>query len=1052
MVNGINDEYGGSDDSGIDREDGLIEETVNLTHRAPMDAVISNTNTDERLNIGHVDDLSSIDGKIKKFTRENNGDEQILLWLWKIDDYSTFIQKLKQHMAFEKPDGRLSEDDLNILDTYYSSEIVAEMKSKMSAVFRLYDYEAKTKELRTKIRELKKEVKTDDVLIEMEILEAELVEVVTSYNAGERSSINQVLSTSEHEVIDSEEKFIFPADKLLNGVFPTLDKSCITDEIVEVFNLHGLRDEEFDIYVDEDRDIMIPVYYDFGTSNAKWFEFYVYLETLFNDLGITGNPKAPLIVFDRKLMGIDARREDNTLDINRAIAAECKRNILYAVREAAAYYEKSSETINPVGMSIGDYTWLWLYAQSINSYREGPRQTGKTFISVITLGVEFGCSYTGMFGLVIHFKKAEGMKNRNNMIVAANHLPAYLKMHNIMAKTVKRKKELYVAEDMEGRARDMVTNISLGNSLKIAVIGTRESSAEQVGRGDTVTSALCDEICYWEQVRAVLTAVGYAQSTAKQLAKASGKRHGTYMISTPGKLSTKHGRFMYDLIYNRMCMFNLELFAYSKEDLETYLVKNSKTNTYVIKYDYEELGYTSTWFDNRVIEAKSEEEIHTEVLMRWISSDANSLFKLDIIKRLEEMGRRKLERTFIYKRDNPIKYYPKQLTDTFDDVLLSIKGGMVWGIDVSSGGGDYSVVYAIEMDTLEVKFMYRTNNLIVTDFAIIVIDLIRYCKSVNPNMTLVVNPEQNGPGLTLIPLMIKEKDIEPHLFRTIEYYDSKRGIQVVKGWHRAFSSDAYLNYGSNMKKKTNEGVPLRDLLFETHMFEIVDKYPYAVTTADCVSELITLHRAGGKITGKIEAKSGFHDDVIVAALHALNVVLSEYNRAMLIKFFNYTVNVSNIKNMAINSHVDTFKEDRESGDLDDKVDWEIRDAYVSLGSAGVAAYQTIHIFKYFNNIRTEITDAASRSDILNNNQEIADIKNGLKSLSVEEHVLLNKYKMELDRNSAKHSGIPIKSIYEDRRAEEVHYPSHSALDNSPANVNSYNYKKDNKFNTKAKMY
>lgn len=927
-------------------------------------------------------DLRTVEGKVKRYCSEFGSDKHVITWAYKIDKYEDFIRKVKAYTASAHEDNMLTEEDEEIIREMYSRDRFTYMKEQLNKVFSYYEEE----------------------LIEEEMIASGEIDVMDNYKT--------------------------PIREILNGNFTKYNKSKLTLQEKIEFDVADLEEEEYDLYVDPKTGVIIPVFYNIATANLKWYSFCIYLKKLYAALNINANPFLPLITLDKRLLGIDCIDETHTNEINGMIAAECEENIIFAVRECARF-NSAEGTKERTELSLGDWTWLWIYAQCFNTYREAPRQTGKTFLMTMVFGIEFAISYKDLMAIVVHFKSSEAIKNRNKMLESANALPNYLKTHNIRAKVVKGVEKKMVGPDLVGGGSPKSENIHKNNILKTVAVGKTESTAEQAGRGDTTQLISADEINFISQIGVLLTALTFAHSTARTLAKRAGKRFGMHFTSTAGKLNTKHGKEMYDLIYNKMCMFEIELFSYNLSDLETYLKANSEVNFFVIKYDYDELGYTEEWLDERIRNSKSVLDIQVEIFQRWLSIDENSLFKLELVKRLEYLTKKSIERNFMYKKNNLIKYYPSSPNATFEDTLKATSA-LLWGVDVAAGGGDYSVIYACDMTTLRPVFMYKVNNLTAIDFAIVSIDIARYCVHVRGQDKLfVINPEQNGPGLTFIPMLMKERDIEPMIFRHLRNYDSRVSNETMKPWHRQFSKDTFIDYGSNMKKKTDNGRGLRDVLFEDILFELMDKYPYFLATPDLASEVLTLYRKGGKIDGRIEARPGCHDDLVCSALHCVSTVLLEENRRMLGRFYSYQVDTSKISNMAINSHVNTFEELNMYADLDKQVDYEVKD----INCVGGISYQIMKIFKYVNNVRVEVKDKEEKDKLIKSTPEALEAYSNMKHLSVKDYQTLEKNRIDNLKlsNNFNYNKTNMNTTAENR-------------------TNSYSYRQANKFNTKAKMF
>lgn len=711
-----------------------------------------------------------------------------------------------------------------------------------------------------------------------------------------------------------------PYKKILNGVFPKVDKTQLTPEQKKVLRVDGLLDECYDVFVDTDTGKWTTVYYDLDTVNEHFFAFTVFLEKLKSKAGIENmNCYVPLMLFDRDLMHVDT---DNVTDRELAVKIknECRINPFYYFRECARTYDRSTGKYVRYEMTIASYTFIWLYAQCINTYREQSRQTGKTYDMTQAGGYEFALGSRKTMAMVVHFKAAEAGKNRRSMIEMVNHIPNYLKFHCIKKSKIKGVETFVNGPDLvPSDMTKIVENVFFKNVLKTAAVGATETSAQQVGRGDTLPFVFIDELNYIKKSSAVLTAVQFAHAMARVLAEKAGDRYGMHFASTAGERNTDYGKEMYDLVHNQMCKFDVKLFGYSHEDLVMYLEKNAKKNFFVISYTYQELGFGEKWLEAAINLASTREKFQQDVLNVWLAVNKDSVFSIEQMTRISQRSQNNIEMTFMYDKYYKVTYFPKNEDIKFTDFLKQHKNIGI-GVDLALGtSNDYSVLFAIDLETAEPLFVYRNNILNGYDFGILMRNFLKFIKK---NMTddgmIIVNVEQDGPGQIVIPMLVKDKEIEPMLYRSLEYYNKHFTNGTIKATTRHINPDCYVSYGTSMRK-------WREHLYEVLMFLLVDKYPYAFDYTESFNELTTLKRTGK--SGRIDHGSGFHDDIIIATLHAYSMIFVNEFRNQNEKNFKFLIDFTKIDTLPLSSQIVTFEDYKKNHDIEGKVDWRIIEKY-----------------------------------------------------------------------------------------------------------------------------
>lgn len=743
--------------------------------------------------------------------------------------------------------------------------------------------------------------------------------------------------------------------KILNGNFDKIDKSLLTEESRVAFNVHGLPDFMFDIYIDSESGKALPIYYDLDTNNENFFAFSMFLDKFKSMMNIPDmNPYVPLILFDRSLIHVDTEQVLTPI-MQTKIALECQKNPFFYFRECARVYDKTTGKNVRYQMSIATYTYLWLYSQCINTYNERPRQTGKTFDIGYTGGMEWGVSSRNSLLLIVHFKAEEAGKNRRAMVDSVNKLPKFLKYH-IIKKRVKKGREVWEEgpeEPIPTEKGKNFMNDRFNNNLKIAAVGSTETTAQQVGRGDSIKFGFVDELNYIKNATTVLTALQFAHGTARLLAEKAGERYGLHFSSTAGELNTKNGQAMYKLTQEDMCKFDPKLFGYSYDDLITYLKKNSDKNFFTISYQYNEMGYGEDWIENAISLATNKEEFQKDILSVWQAVDVNALFGVAALTRINQISKDTIKVSYMFEKYNRFEYYPQTSDAPFTEYMQQYNAIGI-GIDIALGtSGDYSVMKCIDLETAKPIFTYRENTLNAFDFGILIREFLRFLKKTNPEMLIVVNPESDGPGQVIIPMLTKEKDIEPMIYRSLEFYNKQMKNVLIKATTKHLDSNSYIKYGTAMTSH-------RQTLTNVLLFDLVDKYPYAFNSEEGFRELTTLKR---KNSGKIEHSNGFHDDIVMATLHAYALLFLPKFRESLERFFKFRVDFMKIESMPLDSHIVSYHDLKEYNNIEGKLSWEI---IKKKDPENGSEYEELVMTKIVNGIKKKLTNDEIQKELKTN--------------------------------------------------------------------------------------
>ena len=764
------------------------------------------------------------------------------------------------------------------------------------------------------------------------------------------------------ESVSNIKKYRFPIETILNGVFKPeqlLDKQYLTEEEKIMFNVQGLPDDLYDLFVDAESGKVIPIYYDKSTSNEQWYTFTIFLEKLYAKLGIKGNPLTPLMLFDRTLMGIDTDTVSNP-EIMKRVALEGRRNPYYHFREIARNAPNTEGVKSKYFINIATWTFLWLYAQNINTFREQSRQTGKTYDMGHTGSMEFSYASERCSIGIFHYVYNKAAENRREWVGYANMYPKYLQMHNIITKVIKgRSYEQMAPEPMMPSTTKVVENKKTNVKFIAIAIGTSKMAAEQAGRGATLRLIFGDELNFIKYIKIAFTALMFAHGTARKLAMINGHRTGMHFASTAGTLDTEQGRMMYKFIFEDMVRFDPVLFQLNHEDLKAFINSKSKNRFVLINYSYRDLGLSEEWLDD-TIAGKSVEEVKTEILNRWLSTTTGGLFQADALARIDSMIRNNQQKTFLFNKLNIFRY--NGIYDSFEDMIK--KAGVICiGMDFANGDlGDSTSFTGCDLTNGRRLFDFDDNQIDNPDSVILIKAFVKYIVSIKPDVKLVLNPEVDGPGRAIIiPELKKDPVIEKYLFRALYETNKELNEPIIKSVSYSFDTKHMVEYGTSMRK-------YRDILFNSLLFELVDKYPFAFEDQKTSDELKTLIRNKSK---KILAKSGFHDDKICSTLHAYSPLFIDKYLDGLERFFNIHVSSYDLEADPLMSTVFNLRDD--TGGVEGKITWKIHHHL----DENRVPYDTIEVFKYSAGTKFKLTHEQYKLEA-ENNDELKEALNSLR--------------------------------------------------------------------------
>lgn len=593
--------------------------------------------------------------------------------------------------------------------------------------------------------------------------------------------------------------------------------------------------------------------YDFNTSN----ETAKYMQKVLASLGIA-NSFFHLLLFDRDLVGVDPYSEEVQQNpvLMKKIMHEVKINPYYYFRELFRIKSESGRYVK-FRFDIGNLSSMFLHLQGFNTYKEQPRQTGKTVYDLAMLAYMFNfrCSNTEI-GLY-HFSDTDVKKSLKKIIEYMSSLPKYLQLFKVTY-AVDKTTGNEVAKESNNTAKSplSIRNESLGNVITTKTCGQNKDTADRAGRGATQAIQYWDEVGFVAHIRTALGSAIPAFNTASLNAASGGNPYYISLTSTPPDASREHGLYLYNKFKINATHFEPYMFDKTYDELKMLMKTNGDTDFFFLTYQYYELGFDESWAitQRRLLDPT---EYARDILLNWIRDYSHSPYKKVDLDQIEAMVRKTKCELMTIEEFYQIKFYeyggmtPDVAREYFKDKPIII------GVDVSAGLGgnrDKSTMCGICPETGEVIFTFRSNEANTRVFSNL---LYKVVKDFFHEAILVI--ERNSYGQGVID-NLSATDIERNLFYT-NMTKSQMANKV-----KANKKGNYM-YGIFNQSE------VRETLYGMISTDIVSLKKRVIKSIDIFEELSTvvLHN------GRYDHEDGAHDDLLIAMLFAFYALLYDPN-------------------------------------------------------------------------------------------------------------------------------------------------------------------------------
>lgn len=559
----------------------------------------------------------------------------------------------------------------------------------------------------------------------------------------------------------------------------------------------------------------------------------------------------PLTLYDKTLQGLNPFNEDAlSVEQKARIRREIERNIWYYLREIVRI--KESGGVTRYKAHLGNIAQTYCFIHNIDIIEVLPRQNGKT--------IGAACNYTWVY----HFK------TRNSNIIFSNkqlfdsqrnikrfnditeELPSYLKVH--------------LNEKNDTSNLNVIRCDTLNNSIEALSTPRDKASAEKLGRGMTVSMVWYDEFAFLKFNKTVFDAAAFALSAASEAAERNNMPHSRIITTTPNNLDEDEGSYCYQLIENAIT-FEFEFYNMDISKLRETIEKNSRNGFVFIQYSYIELGHDDKWFEKQKQSVDYDlVKIKREILLEWTMSGSDSIFSEDTLTILE--GHVKKPITSFYIKDiYRFNVYEKLYNINIRNYIASV--------DIAAGlDNDSTVITIIDPLTYMPAVVFRSNKIDTVELVQVLIELVDIYFN-----ELVIVPERNNMGISVIQMLLKTH-IANHVYFTVNETALKKQQEYEMIAKRnkekkvKKSSTGKRVYGIDTSPKS------RPIMIDQILNNLVNEYPERCNNDEFFKEIKTLVRDK---KGKVQARQGMHDDVVMSYLIGLYMMLYTNNVRQFLK-------------------------------------------------------------------------------------------------------------------------------------------------------------------------
>lgn len=558
--------------------------------------------------------------------------------------------------------------------------------------------------------------------------------------------------------------------------------------------------------------------YDTQTSNISFLQMSVTLKT-----ENIKNNKFMLVLYNEELQGRDPFTETDPY-YQSLMVDEISRNPWYFFREVARVPQEGSTEGIPFQLNVGNMAAAYCCFHNISHLLVLPRQVGKTVVEVMFSLWCFLFAATYCKETYLHKAQSGSVDNLRRLKDYKELLPRWL----LQLVTTKNDKDNLETKSSEIRHNTIVALSSAAN----------DSAADKLGRGSSTAMVYMDEFAFLERNKIVMDALIPAWATSSEVAKRNGAPYGIRITTTPNSLSLPQAAYCFNQIKQPAYQFANTFYDIPESEIEDFVAKNSSNDFVYIEFSWQECGKTKEWFDKQCRKIADTAIIKRELLCVWPESADGNVFTEDELEAIKYFCKKPVTRLMVNGYE--IKFFEQIKPQKNYIISCDVAGGLSL---------DRSIMLFIDPEDFRVVGLFQNEKIGIDNFK----ELIREIMTMYFSHA-ILNIENNSYGLGIVDELSKDPYIMDRMLReTVERLGEKRisdgSIQKTK--------TKRVVYGTSTNSQS------RKLMFEM-LPAIVRDEPQVFACEEFYSELKNLVR--NPRTGKVEARAGAHDDIIMAYL------------------------------------------------------------------------------------------------------------------------------------------------------------------------------------------
>lgn len=575
-----------------------------------------------------------------------------------------------------------------------------------------------------------------------------------------------------------------------------------------------------------------PIYH-VNTKNIHFLQVAKDLRTL----GIKNNMFF-LKLYDPALEKIDPYMPKLPRELVARIINECLRNPWYFLREVARIPVQGGTGI-PFQLNRANLASTWCFINGIDHYTVIPRQIGKTQSAIAIILWAFLFGTTNSEFMFLNKSQTDANLNLDRLKKQRELLPEYLQFKYEF-------RDNGSIVEIKGNVQSL-KHSNNGNKIVAFPKATSVEAAERIGRGATQPIQYYDEVEFTDHIKTIVETAGPAFNTASRNARENNAAYCRIFTSTPGDLDTQCGQEALQIV-NNTCRFQEQFYDWEREKgidfIKQYISNNSTNGIVYIEFNYKQLGKNEEWLKemSRVLN-NNPMKIKREVFLKRMRGSSESPYAPEDLDEIDQKRGTVIKELFINGLFK-VNLYEELKRDRHYLV----------GVDVSDGyGGDNNAMIIFDPYTLTVVGDFKCPYASTTMLARFLETLV---KKHIPNAILCIE-RNRGAGLIAT---LHESPIKNRL-----YYENNKNLIKID---ERLDPRGFLKADAAMRKLYGvwTGTESRSEMFrllEEHILNHKDKFK----SNYLIDEILGLIRKNGKI----QAGSGFTDDVVLAYLMCLYV-------------------------------------------------------------------------------------------------------------------------------------------------------------------------------------